>query len=82
MVECLKRQNGKDLISSVKSLTVFMDNVPFALFGPVVEKGQDSFLNVHPYQLLESGQVYDVPWVASNVNNEGNFPTNRRYYRY
>nr|WCC58196.1 carboxylesterase [Pharsalia antennata] len=75
MIQCLKKAPVKKLILAMKSLLVFMDIVPFTIFGPVVEKGGNNpFISQHPYKLLKDGKVYDVPWVASNTIHEGLFP--------
>ncbi|KAG5869997.1 hypothetical protein JTB14_036178 [Gonioctena quinquepunctata] len=75
MIDCLRKVNAKDLVSSMKEMFLFMDVFPFTLFGPVVEKGNRPFLPEHPYKLLDEGKVYDVPWVSSNVKDEGIYPT-------
>ncbi|KAJ8965970.1 hypothetical protein NQ314_003818, partial [Rhamnusium bicolor] len=74
MVECLKKVSATQLVWAMKSLFMFMDIIPFTTFGPVVEKGKNPFLADQPYNLLKEGKVYDVPWVVSNVKEEGIFP--------
>lgn len=75
MVECLKKIPVKSLILAMKSLLVFLDFVPYTIFGPVVEKGgKNPFISEQPYKLLKEGKVYDVPWVVSNTKHEGLFP--------
>ncbi|KAJ8924272.1 hypothetical protein NQ315_007064 [Exocentrus adspersus] len=75
MVECLKKAPGKKVVAAMKPLWVFMDVVPYTIFGPVVEKGGNNpFISEQPYKLLKEGKVYDVPWVVSNAKDEGIYP--------
>lgn len=74
MIECLKQIDGKTLVNGIKVLFVYMNSVPFAVFGPVIEKGNNPFLPDHPYKLLQEGKVHDVPWIMSNTRDEGIFP--------
>lgn len=78
MVDCLRKVEAKQLMKAMKVVFVYMDFAPIAIFGPTLEKGPNPFLPDHPYKLLKEGKVYDVPWIASNVNDEGIFPVGRK----
>lgn len=74
MIECLRQVPVKDLILSLKSMLVYLDGFPITPFGPVIEHGPNPFLSDHPYKLLKEKKVYDVPWISSNVKQEGIIP--------
>jgi len=45
---------------------------PNALFHPSVEVIEDgAFLTAHPYDLIRSGKVHDVPWLSGYNADEG-----------
>lgn len=73
MVDCLRKADISELKESIKVLTVYMNGVPIALFGPTLEKGTNPFLPDHPYKLLKEGKVKDLPLIVSNVKDEGVF---------
>lgn len=75
MADCLRKVPPKELVMGTKVLSVFFDGVPFTPFGPTIEQpGANAFLPDHPYKLLKERKIYDVPWIASNVRNEGIIP--------
>ncbi|ENN74590.1 hypothetical protein YQE_08712, partial [Dendroctonus ponderosae] len=75
MVECFRSSDARKLINGIRTLFVYQDIVPIAPFGPVIENiSTNAFLSQHPYKLLQEGNVYDVPWIASNTKDEGLFP--------
>lgn len=75
MINCLKEKPVKTLVQAVSKLFVVGDALPPTPFGPVIEKGgKTPFLSEHPYKIISDGKfVNDVPWVTSNVKNEGLF---------
>lgn len=75
MAKCLRNVPAHALVGKLPELMRLGSTVPFAIFGPVVEKGPGAFLPDHPYTLLKEGKVYDVPWVCSSTKDEGGFPT-------
>ncbi|KAJ8963213.1 hypothetical protein NQ318_018679 [Aromia moschata] len=74
MVDCLKKIDAEDLVMGILPLFVFIDSVPFTTFGPVVEKGSNPFPARPALQIAQGGKVQDVPWVVSNVKDEGLMP--------
>nr|AEE61414.1 unknown [Dendroctonus ponderosae] len=73
--ECFRSSDARKLINGIRTLFVYQDIVPIAPFGPVIENiSTNAFLSQHPYKLLQEGNVYDVPWIASNTKDEGLFP--------
>lgn len=82
MVDCFRRINAKDLIEAMKVLFVYLDSVQYIIFGPTLEKGPNPFLADHPYKLLKEGKVYNVPWISSNVNDEGILPAGSKNFVY
>lgn len=45
---------------------------PFTPFGPVVETyGSNPFISNSPINIINNGQVYDVPWISGVVSKEG-----------
>lgn len=80
MVDCFRKIDPSDLIEAMKVLYVYIDAIQYIIFGPTLEKGPNPFLADHPYKLLKEGKVYDVPWIASNVNDEGIIPAGRRKF--
>ena len=48
---------------------------PFTPFGPVVEKFSDNpFINRSPIEIINSGDVQDLPWITGVVSEEGLYP--------
>ncbi|CAG9864100.1 unnamed protein product [Phyllotreta striolata] len=75
MVDCMRQKGANDVINAMRTLLLYFDSVPLIIFGPVIEHGKDPFLPDSPYKMLKEGNVYDVPWIASNVKDEGLFPS-------
>lgn len=45
---------------------------PFSVFGPVVEdRGSETFISHSPVDVIDRGEVYDVPWITGVVSEEG-----------
>ncbi|KAL3287467.1 hypothetical protein HHI36_001938 [Cryptolaemus montrouzieri] len=75
MISCMRSKSYKDLIVGIAGLFVLISAIPCTPFGPVIEKGSDNpFIDDHPYKILKEGKVYDVPWINTNVQDEGIFP--------
>lgn len=48
---------------------------PFTPFGPTVEKSSDkAFIDRAPIDIIKSGDVQDVPWIAGVTKEEGLYP--------
>lgn len=48
----------------------------YAMFSPVAEKiSENYFINDSPKNILEQGQVSDLPWVAGVVGEDGLYIT-------
>ncbi|XP_018328850.1 venom carboxylesterase-6-like [Agrilus planipennis] len=73
IVNCLKKLPVNEILTAEKKLFKVLETFPPTLFGPVVEKGENSFLPDHPYKLLAAGQMEHVPWINSYVKDEGIF---------
>ena len=74
MLKCLKDQPAGDIVSTVSLFQPFLDN-PFSPFGVVVEpKSENAFLSDFPSKLLEKGEIYKAPWIASASIDEGLYP--------
>ncbi|RZB84954.1 COesterase and/or Abhydrolase 3 domain containing protein, partial [Asbolus verrucosus] len=70
LVQCLKQRPFQHLLAQAP-LFFGYTYIPLAPFAPVVEKGSEPFLKEDPYYLLTTGEVYDVPWIASTTTHEG-----------
>ncbi|KAJ3640836.1 hypothetical protein Zmor_027373 [Zophobas morio] len=70
LVKCLKQRHHRQLLSQM-GLFFGYSTIPISPFAPVVEKGSNPFLKEHPYELLKKGKVNDLPWISSNVADEG-----------
>lgn len=47
----------------------------FSPFGPVVEKHSlNPFVDRSPVDIINSGDVYDAPWITGVVSEEGLYP--------
>ena len=74
MLKCLKEQPAEDIVSSVAIFQPFLYN-PFSPFGVVVEPpSEQAFLLDFPSKLLEKGEIYKAPWIASATLDEGLYP--------
>lgn len=57
---------------------------PDVVFGPVVEKNSTlPFLDRNPIEIIASGDSADLPWVVSDVTEEGLDPVagNLNFYK-
>lgn len=75
MVNCLRTKPPKEIASVITNFFAIINAMPVAPVGPVIEKaGANSFISEHPYKLLKEGKFSnDVPWITSNVKDEGLF---------
>lgn len=71
---CLRTKEASEIVSAVRQLLVF-DFVPFSTFGPVVESHDavDSFLSQHPLEIIKSGKISQVPWLATYAKEDGGY---------
>ncbi|VEN64265.1 unnamed protein product [Callosobruchus maculatus] len=73
MVKCLKARPASQIVEHTDDLHGF-GPLPYCLFQPVVDKhAKKPFLEDLPENLLKSGKVLDVPWIASFTHEEGLF---------
>ncbi|XP_063924412.1 venom carboxylesterase-6-like isoform X2 [Zophobas morio] len=70
--ECLKQRPYQQILSKMSLFCGYKNHAPVP-FNLVLEKGSNSFLSEHPYGLLVTGQVQDLPWLVSFVEHEGYF---------
>lgn len=82
MVDCLRTKPYDAIVKTVPNFSVLIDAMPCTPFGPVVEKGGNNpFITETPYQIISKGKIVsDVPWVTTNVAQEGLFVTLCEYY--
>ena len=74
LLKCLKDQPAEKIVSTVALFLPFLYN-PFSPFAVVVEKPNDhAFLLEFPSKLLEKGDIYKAPWIASATKDEGLYP--------
>lgn len=74
LVECLQQRPVHQILTKTPLFFGFYFT-PIAPFAPVIEKGGlNPFLTVSPYFAIVRGDVQDLPWVVSNVPDEGMFP--------
>ncbi|CAH0390833.1 unnamed protein product [Bemisia tabaci] len=77
LVDCLRYRPALQIVKLLAT-PLFMPYHynPYSPFGPTVEMaGTEPFLSQSPYELLKSGQVKDIPWLASVTSEEGLYPT-------
>ncbi|XP_075161359.1 esterase-5B-like [Haematobia irritans] len=72
--DCLKQQNAEDIVATVKDFQNIAYN-PFSVFGPVIEhqNASGAFLTQHPRDIIKSGKFIQIPWLASQVADEGGY---------
>ncbi|XP_076287810.1 carboxylic ester hydrolase-like [Lasioglossum baleicum] len=74
MIRCLRFRPSRSLVASTQEFQKFYFN-PFTPFGPVVEKaGDEPFIDRPPIEIVNSGDVQDVPWLTSVTSEEGLYP--------
>lgn len=71
MINCLREKPGHEIVKQLKLFQPWLYN-PFAPFGPIVDNwAKNPLLPKHPYQLIQNGEILDVPWLTSFTNSEG-----------
>ncbi|XP_025161125.1 venom carboxylesterase-6 [Harpegnathos saltator] len=74
MIRCLKYRPA-NVVTETVFFFFFFFYIPFTPFGPVVEKAGDiRFIDRTPIEIINSGNVQDVPWITSTVSEEGLYP--------
>ncbi|XP_046828969.1 venom carboxylesterase-6-like [Vespa crabro] len=74
MVHCLRYRPGKTLVHATREFHPWLYN-PFTPFGPVIEKHGDApFIDQSPIDIIQSGNVQDIPWITSTTSEEGLYP--------
>ncbi|XP_046744719.1 venom carboxylesterase-6-like [Diprion similis] len=75
MVDCLRSRPGYQIVQAVGEFMPWLYN-PYSPFGPVVEKGgsEFTFIDKSPIEIINSGQVQDVPWITGITSEEGLYP--------
>ena len=79
LLTCLREKPAEDLVMLAKHFQSFLYN-PFSPFGVVVESpSKTAFLTDHPMDLLEKGNFKKLPWLLSQTQDEGLYPTAEFY---
>lgn len=74
IIDCLRTRPARQINEAVRNFRVWSYN-PFSPFAVNVDsKSKNPFLPKHPYKLLTSGEVHDVPWITSVSADEGLYP--------
>lgn len=78
-LKCLRGKTAEELVVQAKHFQPFMYN-PFSPFGVTVEPKSDSaFLTEDPIKLLLKGKFKKLPWLLSQTQDEGLYPTAEFY---
>ncbi|XP_070172352.1 carboxylic ester hydrolase-like [Polyergus mexicanus] len=75
MIRCLRYRPARAIVQATSEFMPFLYN-PFTPFGPVSEKvGDDApFIDRTPVEIVNSGDVHDVPWITGVTSEEGLYP--------
>ncbi|GLV38038.1 Esterase 6 [Carabus blaptoides fortunei] len=75
MINCLSHMPARIVAQAMEHFFGYLYN-PFSPFGVVVEPrtAPNAYLTQHPYELLRSGDIQDLPWITSTVQSEGLYP--------
>ncbi|GAB1859692.1 Carboxylic ester hydrolase [Camponotus japonicus] len=74
MIHCLRYRPAQAIVQATSEFMYFLYN-PFTPFGPVVEKGSDApFIDKTPVEIVNNGDVQDIPWITSVTSEEGLYP--------
>lgn len=81
MVNCMKSRPAH-LITQMIQLEVHPAPMyPYMMFAPVIEQGSKKpFITEHPYEIMQKGEVYDVPWIVSVTLDEGALFSIRKFF--
>ncbi|KAL6255043.1 hypothetical protein P5V15_013376 [Pogonomyrmex californicus] len=75
MIRCLRYRPARAIVQATSKFMTFFYN-PFTPFGPVPEKVGDEvpFIDRTPIEIINSGEVQDLPWVTGVTSEEGLYP--------
>ncbi|KAL6428890.1 hypothetical protein ACFW04_008014 [Cataglyphis niger] len=75
MIRCLRYRPARAIVQATSEFMPFFYN-PFTPFGPVSEKVSDDapFIDRTPVEIINSGDVHDVPWITGVTSEEGLYP--------
>ncbi|EFN66414.1 Esterase FE4 [Camponotus floridanus] len=75
MIDCLRYRPARDIVQATSEFMYFFYN-PFTPFGPVIEKvnNDTAFIDRTPVEIVNNGDVQDLPWVTSVVSQDGLYP--------
>ncbi|NP_001295468.1 venom carboxylesterase-6-like precursor [Athalia rosae] len=76
MVKCLRSRPAHGIVQAVGNFMPWLYN-PYTPFGPVVEKGGSdgtTFIDRSPIEIINSGDIMDVPWITGITSEEGLYP--------
>lgn len=74
-IDCLKKVPAENItnLGDILQGEFYQPGTPFSVVIEA-ESAQDAFLTKHPEELLEEGQVEQIPWVTTVTENEGLYP--------
>ncbi|KYQ46763.1 Venom carboxylesterase-6 [Trachymyrmex zeteki] len=75
MIRCLRYRPARAMVQATSEFMPFLYN-PFTPYGPVAEKFGDEtpFIDRTPVEIINSGDVQDIPWVTGVTSEEGLYP--------
>ncbi|EFN66412.1 Esterase FE4 [Camponotus floridanus] len=75
MIDCLRYRPVRDIVQATSEFMTFYFN-PFTPFGPVIEKvnNDTAFIDRTPVEIVNNGDVQDIPWITSVTSEEGLYP--------
>ncbi|XP_077272626.1 venom carboxylesterase-6-like [Temnothorax americanus] len=75
MIRCLRYRPARAIVQATSEFMPFFYN-PFTPFGPVTERFGDEtpFIDRTPIEIINSGDVQDLPWVTGVTSEEGLYP--------
>ncbi|XP_012525770.2 venom carboxylesterase-6 [Monomorium pharaonis] len=75
MIRCMRYRPARAIVQASSEFMPFL-KTPFAPFGPVVERfGTEApFIDKTPVEIINSGNVQDVPWITGITSEEGLYP--------
>ena len=79
MLKCLREKPTEELVMYAGKFQPFLYN-PFSPFGVVVEpESETAFLTEDPLKILEDGNFKKLPWLLSQTQDEGLYPSAEFY---
>lgn len=80
MVNCMKSRPAHLITRMIQSEAHPAPLYPYIIFAPVIEHGsKNPFITKHPYEIMQKGEVFDVPWIVSVTLDEGALLSIREY---